>query len=70
MHNFYTKFNKWAAIGRKEEKELVWPLTFNFPAGVYMYGEMAGVLRKPKSSSRHSVGVGQERKEGKGVKYS
>lgn len=35
-------------LADREETELVWPLPFNFPAGVYMYGEMAGVLRMPK----------------------
>lgn len=61
MHNFYTKFNIWAAIGRKTGESWSGPCPFIFPAGVYVCGEMAGVLRSQKQQqAQFRVGAGEK----------
>lgn len=77
MQKFYTKVQhgKWAAVGRKTGDSWSGPCPLNFPAGVYMYGEMAGAPRSlflshsPLRSQKHQqeqVGMGQESREERG----
>lgn len=56
MHNFYTKFNIWAAIGRKRGESWSGPCP-----GVYIFSEMAGVLRSQKQQqAQFGVGAGEK----------
>lgn len=60
-------------LAEREETELSGPCPFNFPCGVYMYGELAGALRslflgpstlKSQKQQQGEPGVGQESREG------
>lgn len=76
MQKFYTRVqhSKWAAVGRKTGDSW-FPCPWNSPAGVDMYGGMAGALRslflspsplRSQKQQQEQVGVGQESREERG----
>lgn len=66
MHNFYTKFNIWVAIGRKTGERAGLALALlTSQLECTCLERWLGYL-EAKSSNRHSFGLGQERREEKG----
>lgn len=66
MHNFYTKFNIWAATGRKRGERAGLALALlTSQLECTCLARWLGYL-EAKSSNRRSLGLGQERREEKG----
>lgn len=66
MHNFYTKFNIWAAIGRERGERAGLALALlTSQLECTCLERWLGYL-EAKSSNRHSFRLGQERREEKG----